>query len=296
MKLIRNADPLKKFAITLSILTLMGCGQPSPQVSASSTPSASSSASSSTSGTPAISERYDPSPEEIDQVKKAMELFKSKKAPEAVALLKETIDKNPKMEGIVREVAGQILARGGGDPAYLITSMLVEISPDESDNLRLKADAAYASKKTDESLAIYDKLILKDPKSSSLFYGRGVKRAQLGDRPTDAILDFSRAIELNPKLQQAYTNRGMLLGQLGKRKDALKDLNSALDLAPQDSIALFNRGVINSKLDQNAEAKADFEKVIELNSHPQAVASAKTQLSQLGKAPKTSATPTEKAK
>jgi tetratricopeptide (TPR) repeat protein len=46
----------------------------------------------------------------------------------------------------------------------------------------------------------------------------------------DALLDFSRAIELMPEFSEAYTNRGELLSGMGSYNDAVVDLKTAARL------------------------------------------------------------------
>ena len=47
-----------------------------------------------------------------------------------------------------------------------------------------------------------------------------------------AIADFSRALELNPNIQVAYTNRGLALLLQGKDLEAQKDFEKLLTMTP----------------------------------------------------------------
>ena len=114
-----------------------------------------------------------------------------------------------------------------------------------------------------------------------------------------AIADFSKAIELNPKEEQAYFNRGLftikkdsaispllitvkplssirrrsrhissgvyLTAEKGSTSLAMADFSKAIELNPRDALAYRNRGVSYGRKGQHDLAIADFGKAIELN-------------------------------
>ena len=51
-------------------------------------------------------------------------------------------------------------------------------------------------------------LASSDSQDAIVYYGRGLAKSTKGDQD-GAIADFSKAIELNPKLAEAYLNRGL---------------------------------------------------------------------------------------
>ena len=59
--------------------------------------------------------------------------------------------------------------------------------------------------------------------------------AQL-DQWNDAVLDYSRGIELAPQNHTAYHNRGIAYEQLGNREAALSDFRTFLRLAPPSDL------------------------------------------------------------
>jgi len=58
-----------------------------------------------------------------------------------------------------------------------------------------------------------------------------------------SINDFNKAIELNPKDEVAYYNRGNTYRTLGNYQQAINDYNKAIELNPKDADAYCNRGV-----------------------------------------------------
>ena len=56
----------------------------------------------------------------------------------------------------------------------------------------------------------------------------------------NAIVEFSRAIELAPGYAVAYSNRGVTYMQQRKYNKALDDLKKAVELSPRDKNAHYN--------------------------------------------------------
>ncbi|HRS02606.1 MAG TPA: tetratricopeptide repeat protein, partial [Bacteroidota bacterium] len=80
-----------------------------------------------------------------------------------------------------------------------------------------------------------------------------------------AIEDFDIAIELNPKFDKAYSNRGLAKSRLGNYKGAIEDYTTAIGINPDFAIPYKNRGIAKEKLGDKAGAQQDYEKYNELN-------------------------------
>ncbi|MBK9336657.1 MAG: tetratricopeptide repeat protein [Lewinellaceae bacterium] len=79
-----------------------------------------------------------------------------------------------------------------------------------------------------------------------------------------AIQDFSKALEINPNLTEAYKYRGGLFG-VGKQYDrSLDDFNKFLEQVPDDPEILYNRALTCINLQRYPEALADLNRTIEL--------------------------------
>ena len=81
-----------------------------------------------------------------------------------------------------------------------------------------------------------------------------------------AIIDYSKSIELNPGFPQSYNNRAYTYMRMQDYKDALPDLDQAIELNPNYIKALMNRGDIHNyyfAIDRKS-AIADYEKAISL--------------------------------
>jgi Tfp pilus assembly protein PilF len=91
-------------------------------------------------------------------------------------------------------------------------------------------------------------------------------KARLQDKDySQAVAEFSKAIEFDPKSAAAYHGRGIAHLQLGELERAVADLNESLRLNPTDSQVVYNRGVAYSRTGDNDRALADFGEAIRLN-------------------------------
>ena len=80
-----------------------------------------------------------------------------------------------------------------------------------------------------------------------------------------AMEDYNKAIELNPRLVEAYTNRGNAYGKKHQYERAIEDFNRAIELNPRHANAYSNRGVAYMHKHQYDRAIEDYNKAIELN-------------------------------
>ena len=78
------------------------------------------------------------------------------------------------------------------------------------------------------------------------------------------IEDYDNALKLNPRIADAYNNRGVAKKHLGKFTEAIADYDRAILLKPDFAVAYFNRGDAKKALGQYEEALKDFDKTIEL--------------------------------
>ena len=80
-----------------------------------------------------------------------------------------------------------------------------------------------------------------------------------------AIINFTKAIKLDPKYTNAYLNRGSTYNELKKYPEAIADFTKAIELDPKYVFAYNGRGAAYSALEKYPEATADYTKAIELD-------------------------------
>lgn len=92
---------------------------------------------------------------------------------------------------------------------------------------------------------------------------RGTIYDKMG-RYEEALADYNRAIELDPSLMSAYSNRALTLSALQRYEEALADYDKALALNPQQHLTYFGRGQLYMQRGEQEKALADYNRAIEL--------------------------------
>lgn len=108
---------------------------------------------------------------------------------------------------------------------------------------------------------------LKNDWEISYFYRAATNQAL--ENYDEAILDYTKALELNEKMTDAYYNRAKILLS---RKDienpdinrAIKDLEKALELDPNFADAMYALAAAQKKIGNYQESLKNLDKVIEL--------------------------------
>jgi len=79
----------------------------------------------------------------------------------------------------------------------------------------------------------------------------------------EALQDFSRAIEMNPRHAPAYIARANLLRSQNDLSAAMADLDQAIRLNPENAQSFHARGLIHQRNGDHARAVSDFENAID---------------------------------
>lgn len=80
----------------------------------------------------------------------------------------------------------------------------------------------------------------------------------------NAIIEFTKAIEVDPKYAPAYVNRGVAYMQQKKFNKALDDLKQAEGLNPKDKMVYYNLSAFYSIQNQRDRALDALDKTLEL--------------------------------
>lgn len=110
-------------------------------------------------------------------------------------------------------------------------------------------------------------------------YGRSLqawafnRRGQLRldrDALDDALADFNKSIELDPKRHLAYHNRAYILVSRGELEEAFEDLNEAIRISPRFVKALRNRGELQYARGNYDGAVADYSAALQAGAEEEA--------------------------
>jgi tetratricopeptide (TPR) repeat protein len=126
---------------------------------------------------------------------------------------------------------------------------------------------AYISKDFTESIKLYKALLpcpVTDTQKSTIHLGLGRNYHELSLKE-NSLQEYSIALQMNPLLHQAQTNRGLVLASLGRLEEAIIDFNKAIKYSRNNYITLTNRGVAFATLGKFSNAIKDFDSAIKIN-------------------------------
>jgi predicted Zn-dependent protease len=101
----------------------------------------------------------------------------------------------------------------------------------------------------------------KDQKAAKKWFDKGFEEK---DRVKEIEL-YTKAIDLNPNLVEAFIYRGLANMHEEHYDDAIADYDEAIRLDPKNLVAYIGRGHVKRKLEQYEEAILDYNEAIKIN-------------------------------
>jgi len=124
---------------------------------------------------------------------------------------------------------------------------------------------AYSLKRESaEAIGEFSKAIEKNPKFAPAYNNRG-KDYRWKDQYEQAISDHSKAIEINPRYAKAYLSRGITYTIKGQYDKATSDCTRAIEINPRLPNAYNIRGLAYNMRGQYGKSISDYTKAIEIN-------------------------------
>lgn len=155
------------------------------------------------------------------------------------------------------------------DTKALIQETTLELAknPQNALALRMRSSAFYREGEPEKGKAdaVAVLALLKNPTNAEEFEAKCYTERRL-EKYDEAILDCTRAIELDPKFAWAYYNRASANAGKKQSQQAVADFTKAIELNPGFSDAYFSRGGVFVANKDYDKAIADFTKVVELDS------------------------------
>lgn len=109
-----------------------------------------------------------------------------------------------------------------------------------------------------------DDVMLAERDRAATHINRGIVRLRLG-RSGDAMADFNAALEIEPTMGDAFTNRAAAHVAQGDLQAALDDLNVALGMKlERPEVAYFGRAMVLEDMGRVKEAYYDYKHAAEL--------------------------------
>jgi tetratricopeptide (TPR) repeat protein len=119
-------------------------------------------------------------------------------------------------------------------------------------------------KEYERAISDYTKALEINPKLAEVYYNRGAtySRKQEYDK---AISDYTKSLEINPKLAEAYGNRGATYFHKQEYDKAIADYTKALEINPKLTKTYSYRGIAYFRKQEYEKAIADYTKALEIN-------------------------------
>lgn len=122
----------------------------------------------------------------------------------------------------------------------------------------LRGNTAYALELYKEAIVEYNKAIRLEPNYVKAYNNRGLAKMFL-NQYFASIADFDKTIQLNPNFAEAYNNRGIIKAKLEQYFAAIADFDMAIQLKPDLFKTYIARGNAKTNLQQYIAAIVDFD-------------------------------------
>jgi tetratricopeptide (TPR) repeat protein len=120
--------------------------------------------------------------------------------------------------------------------------------------------AFYQKQQMDQALADFTRATELDPKNAEAWYWRGSAQ---GGRSEEAVESFSRALEINPGDARSWHGRGVSYLLLKQWDKAIADESRAIELAPKAAAYRHFRGNAYAAKEEWDKALADYSAALE---------------------------------
>ena len=136
-------------------------------------------------------------------------------------------------------------------------------SNEDADALFDRAQALADKGRWPEVLALYDKILAKDPDSAIAYRERARARGMTGDQE-GALEDYAEALERWPDWADAFAGRALSLIDLHRIQEAREDAERAVALDSGGWLGHLALGSVEASVGRWERAEASFTRVIEL--------------------------------
>lgn len=110
------------------------------------------------------------------------------------------------------------------DEALAIIEKGLAKYPNNAKLKEFQGNAFLASGNTDKSVANLKEQLAKNPNNATNWYNLGVLQAKNPENVNDAIASFKKALEIDPKMSNAYQN--LVYTTIGDDDKAVKEINA----------------------------------------------------------------------
>ena len=122
-------------------------------------------------------------------------------------------------------------------------------------------DSFYNLEAYENAIASYDNSLKIKPDYHEAWNNRGIALGKLG-RLEEEIASYDQALKIKPDDHKAWYNRGSVLGNLGRLKEEIASYDNSLKIKPDYPDAWNNRGIALENLGRLEKAIASFDEAL----------------------------------
>ncbi|MFT6503690.1 MAG: Flp pilus assembly protein TadD [Crocinitomicaceae bacterium] len=116
----------------------------------------------------------------------------------------------------------------------------------------------------DEAIELYTKALNEAPDDYNIISDRGVAYLHKNDK-LRCFGDFNRAIQLQPNYSYRYASRAYAKKHFGDIEGAVADYEKAVELDPEDAVAQNNLGMLLEEMGYKKQSEARFARADKLS-------------------------------
>jgi arylsulfatase A-like enzyme/Flp pilus assembly protein TadD len=195
---------------------------------------------------------------------RASELFVKGRPEEALALLREVLEKQPRSSFAYQKLAYALRQLGRTPEAIQVLEEGISRGVTDLSLLALLGSYLLDVSDLPRALGLLEGLADDHPEFAEAHNYLGVAYARLG-RARDAERAFTRVLELDPSSASASNNLGSLFLERGDDAKAVLQLKRALELDPSSASASNGLGVAHARAGDLESAIAAWRRAVELS-------------------------------
>jgi tetratricopeptide (TPR) repeat protein len=194
---------------------------------------------------------------------KALVDFSMQKYPDAVKILADLINENPKNEDYLRLMAKVKMVSGNAAGASDAFTRLIELGIPDANLYMQRAQTYRKTGELDKALKDLTKFLELYPENKEALGLTGRIESESGDN-LKALDYFNRNLKLHPGDPVCYIDRANSYFNSRSWKNAISDYSMSLDLQPSNADVWMNKGIALLNAGKTEDACHDFREALSL--------------------------------